>query len=78
MNGYTAVPFCSIEPVKVSVASVGVGSWSGQRRVLELDPHPTSHNTETIENAAQEGRTTEASRELHESTLVLRPSIRMA
>jgi hypothetical protein len=56
VNGYTTVPFCSIEPVKVSVASVTGGVGVVNVEPLELDPHPVSQNIETIDSARQKER----------------------
>jgi len=62
VNGYVAVPFWSIEPVNVSVVSVAVVVVVGVVTVeaLEEDPQPASQNSDTIENARLQGRTTRA------------------
>jgi hypothetical protein len=57
VNEYTAVPFCSIEPVNVSVASVAVAVGVVTVEALELDPHPADHNIATIESTRPHGRT---------------------
>jgi hypothetical protein len=56
VNGKTAVPFWSIEPVKVSVDSVPV-AVGVVTAGLELEPHPSIHTIETIDNAKHQGRT---------------------
>jgi hypothetical protein len=73
VNGYVAVPFWSIEPVNVSVVRVAVVVVVGVVTVeaLEEDPHPASQNSNTIENARLQGRTTRAVNFMNRS-LVLR------
>jgi len=56
VNGYTAVPFWSIEPVNVSVVSVAVVVGVVTVEALEDDPHPVRQKMDTIENARPHGR----------------------
>jgi hypothetical protein len=56
VNGNTAVPFWSIEPVNVSVASVAATVGVVSVEALELDPHPNRPTMDTIAKPALKAR----------------------
>jgi len=55
-----AVPFCPIDPVKVSVVSVAGTVGVVTVEAVEDEPHPVSQNIEMIENVRLQGRTKRA------------------